>query len=198
MFLLNSRLGLFTAAPLRGHPFFRSYGANLPSSLTWFLSRTLVYSTIPPVSVCGTDAMASTLRSFSWQRSITCTLRWLALDLCRRICQSGDLRELDLNPMRGQASFLRPSFTPSQRCRNVRLLSITYAFRPRLRVRLTPGGRPWPGKPWNFGDRDSYPVSRYSCLHGHLSAVQRGSPLTFSPACNALLPRHCCHPRRRL
>ena len=35
-------------------PFFRSYGARLPSSLTEFLSRTLVYSTFLPVSVCGT------------------------------------------------------------------------------------------------------------------------------------------------
>ena len=170
----------------------------MPSSLTWFLSRTLVYSTFPPVSVCGTDAMASTLRSFSWQRSITCTLRWLTLDLGRRIFLSGDHEALELNPMRAQVSFLRPSITPPCRYRNVRLLSITYAFRPRLRVRLTPGGRPWPGKPWNFGDRDSYPVSRYSCLHGHFQAVQRGSPLTFSPAWNALLPRCYHHPRRRL
>ena len=68
MFLLNSRPDLLTAAPLRGHPFSRSYGANLPSSLTWFLSRTLVYSTFLPVSVYGTDNyIFITLRSFSWQ-----------------------------------------------------------------------------------------------------------------------------------
>ncbi len=43
MFLLNSRLSQFPAAPspavrahnqLLGHPFFRRYGVNLPSSLT--------------------------------------------------------------------------------------------------------------------------------------------------------------------
>ena len=33
------------------HPFSRSYGAILPNSLTWFLSRTLVFSTFLPVSV---------------------------------------------------------------------------------------------------------------------------------------------------
>ena len=38
----------------RERPFSRSYGSILPSSLTWFLSRTLVCSTHPPVSVCGT------------------------------------------------------------------------------------------------------------------------------------------------
>ena len=54
VFLVNSRLTQFTATTLRWHPFFRSYGARLPSSLTMFLSRAWVYSTHPPVSVCGT------------------------------------------------------------------------------------------------------------------------------------------------
>ena len=36
-------------------PFSRSYGANLPSSLTEVLPSTSVCSTSPPVSVCGTD-----------------------------------------------------------------------------------------------------------------------------------------------
>ena len=40
-----------------GHPFFRSYGARLPSSLTRFHSRALVCSTHPPVSVYGTGAL---------------------------------------------------------------------------------------------------------------------------------------------
>jgi hypothetical protein len=34
-----------------GHPFSRSYGVNLPSSLTAFLSSALGYSPRPPVSV---------------------------------------------------------------------------------------------------------------------------------------------------
>ncbi len=38
MFLLNSRLGLFSAPGLRRDPFSRSYGVNLPSSLTRGLS----------------------------------------------------------------------------------------------------------------------------------------------------------------
>ena len=52
MFLLNSRMGPFTA-PLGitpEDPFFRSYGAMLPSSLTRFLSRALV-SLYPPTCV---------------------------------------------------------------------------------------------------------------------------------------------------
>ena len=54
MFLLNSCLGLFTAAPSRGLPFLRTYGVNLPSSLTTSLPLVLGYSPHPPVSVCGT------------------------------------------------------------------------------------------------------------------------------------------------
>ena len=59
MFLVNSRLGLFSAAPHRstgkplhgkGRPFSRSYGANLPSSLTRTHPSTLVLSH-PPTCV---------------------------------------------------------------------------------------------------------------------------------------------------
>ena len=68
MFLLNSRMGPFTAPPgiALEDPFFRSYGVILPSSLTRVLSLTLVFSTRLPVSVCGTG-MFSLARSFSWQ-----------------------------------------------------------------------------------------------------------------------------------
>ena len=63
MFLVNSRLALFTAAhqcfPREvvhkvGHPFFLSYGMNWPSSLTRVVSITLGYSPHPPESVYGT------------------------------------------------------------------------------------------------------------------------------------------------
>ena len=68
VFLVNSRLGLSTAARLRspeqagsrtrGHPFSRSYGAIVPSSLTMVDPIASVCSTHPPVSVCGTGAHA--------------------------------------------------------------------------------------------------------------------------------------------
>src|SRR5699024_9864368 len=38
------------------HPFSRSYGVNLPSSLTTFLPLALESSSCLPVSVCGTGA----------------------------------------------------------------------------------------------------------------------------------------------
>ena len=60
MFLVNSRQGLFTATTLLWHPFSRSYGAILPSSLERVTSRTSVFSTTPPVSVSGTGSYALT------------------------------------------------------------------------------------------------------------------------------------------
>ena len=55
MFLINSRLSLFTAAHFRGLPLSLSYGVNLPSSLTTLLPLVLGFSPHLPVSVCGTD-----------------------------------------------------------------------------------------------------------------------------------------------
>ena len=57
MFLLNSRLGLFSAAHLREHPLSLSYGVNLPSSLTTLLPLALEFSSYLPVSVCGTGSL---------------------------------------------------------------------------------------------------------------------------------------------
>ena len=63
MFLVNSRLGHFTATPsssgrrsftLMGHPFSLGYGVSLPSSLVSVLSRALGFSPCLPVTVCGT------------------------------------------------------------------------------------------------------------------------------------------------
>ena len=54
MFLLNSCLGHFSAAWSPRHPFSRSYGVILPSSLTMLLPSALGFSPHPPVSVYGT------------------------------------------------------------------------------------------------------------------------------------------------
>ena len=64
VFLVNSRLGLFTASALQRNPFSRSYGAILPSSLARVLSFALVSSTHLPVSVCGTDIYMAPYEAF--------------------------------------------------------------------------------------------------------------------------------------
>ena len=79
MFLINSRLGLFSATPTsseskslhqQGPSFSRSYGGNLPSSLTRVLPRTLGFSPRLPVSVYGTGTILLP-RSFSWQCGVS-------------------------------------------------------------------------------------------------------------------------------
>ena len=167
MFLLNSRMGPFTAPPgiALEDPFFRSYGAMLPSSLTRFLPRALV-SLYPPTCV-GFGTAAGLIRvDFSRKRG-----RMESPAASRRLRPALPGRPGDSHrppPL----SFSDPRSNPL-RCRNVGLLSIGYAFRPGLRCRLTPGGRTCPGKPWDSGGRDFHPAFRYSCPHNHQLEVHR-------------------------
>ncbi len=56
--MINSCLGLFTAAWSPRHPFSLTYEANLPSSLTTLLPLVLGFSPHLPVSVCGTGTIS--------------------------------------------------------------------------------------------------------------------------------------------
>ena len=67
-------------------------------------------------------------------------------------------------------------------------LSIAYAFRPRLRSRLTLGGRTFPRKPWVYGGQELNLSYRYSCLHSHLLALHSCLRSCFDAANNAPLP----------
>ena len=51
---------------------------------------------------------------------------------------------------------MRPHTSVYMWYRNLNLLSIGYAFRPRLRSRLTQGRSALPWKPWIFGHKDSH------------------------------------------
>ena len=64
MFLINSRLGHFSATHLRGFPFSRSYRVILPSSLAMIHSSTLGFSPRLPVSVYGTGCVHICLEDF--------------------------------------------------------------------------------------------------------------------------------------
>ena len=172
VFLLNSRLTPFTAAPslTLGHPFFLSYGARLPSSLTRFHSRALVYSTHPPVSVYGTGGRKNNIRIFLippltdplWPKPPRPTLRQTAT--FNRQTVSGEMSPNALTP--AGAGILN-------------LLSIAYASRHQLRSRLTLGGRTFPRKPWVYGGRELHPSYRYSCLHPHFFALHGWLPSRF-------------------
>ena len=178
MFLLNSRMGPFTAPPSIAleDPFFRSYGAMLPSSLTRFLSRALV-SLYPPTCVGFGTAGVSVWTALFWEAWVHGLARG---EPQARRAPSGARGGLPLAPSTALLRH-RPS-NPTCRCGNVDPLSIGYAFRPGLRCRLTPGGRTCPGKPWDSGDRDSHPVFRYSCPHNRWLGVHGRSRAPLQPA----------------
>ena len=71
---------------------------------------------------------------------------------------------------------------------NINVVSIDYAFRPRLRNRLTLRGLTLRRNPWDFGDRVSHSVCRYSCPHSHFRYLQRPLRITFAGLRNAPLP----------
>ncbi len=64
--------------------------------------------------------------------------------------------------------------------RNFNLLSFHYAFRPRVRSRLTLSGRTFLRKPWAFGGQDSHLSFRYSYRHSHLYTVHQSSRSDFN------------------
>ena len=65
--------------------------------------------------------------------------------------------------------------------RNINLLSIAYAFRPRLRSRLTLSGRAFLRKPWAFGGGGFSPLFRYSYRHSHFKRSTSPSGLASQP-----------------
>src|SRR4051812_30484051 len=80
-----------------------------------------------------------------------------------------------LNRRRGSLSLPRPPIGDSgqTRYRNIDLLAIDYAFRPRLRSRLTLSRRTLLRKPWTIGGGDSHPsfVTHASILTSQASTA---------------------------
>ena len=113
MFLVNSRLSLFSAAPSRqetdtncltlpGHPFSRSYGVNLPSSLTEDRSSTLGRLPLPTsVGVrYGLQEQINHLEAFLDGLSTTRLPPWgvypcLPVSVCGTGCENGVINHLE-------------------------------------------------------------------------------------------------------
>ncbi len=58
---------------------------------------------------------------------------------------------------------------------NIRPIPIDYAFRPRLRGRLTLRRLTLRRNPWTFGESVFHTLCRYSCQHSHFRYLQRPS-----------------------
>ena len=63
---------------------------------------------------------------------------------------------------------------------NIYQLSISYAFRPHLRSRLTLGGQAFPRKPWTFDGEDSH--FALATHAGILSCMQSTTPYDMASA----------------
>ena len=141
MFLVNSRHPLLCAPNpyLRTNwaLFFRSYEGKLPSSFSTLLSSASAYSASPPVSVWG-----------------TVYTRELFPGTSSRPDQSNKVEQ-------------HTEFVTIHWLQNIHCIPIDYAFRPRLRDRLTLRRLTLRRNPWTFGDTVFHSVCRYSCQHSH-------------------------------
>ena len=159
MFLLNSCLSLFSAACFHRHPFSRSYGVILPSSLTMLLPPALGFSPHPPVSVYGTGAR-SAIAAFLGGRNPM--LRYLlfaphhALGLPDGFSNPAPPSLAPVFSFPGHGILPRPHSSDCAQYRNLHLLSIGYASPPRLRPRLPQSRSALLWKPWIFGLEDSH------------------------------------------
>ena len=136
----------------------RSYGGKLPSSFNTILSSAWVCSTCPPVSVWGTVLLAG-----------------LFPGTPPRHAQS----------VKGAPTL---EFVTTARPWNINQVPIDYAFRPRLRGRLTLRGLTVRRNPWTSGESVSHTLCRYSCQHSHLPYLQALSRGPFTGLRNAPLP----------
>ena len=81
---------------------------------------------------------------------------------------------LEANQVPLKSNYLRHSHNSvtTSRLRNINRIAIDYAFRPRLRSRLTLRGLTLRRNPWTYGDSVSRTVYRYSCQHSHFRYLQ--------------------------
>ena len=143
MFLLNSHLDPFSATHRSGHPFSRSYGARLPSSLTRVISITLGLLSLPTrVGLRYGRSYFTGNEAFLDGMGPT-ESRWVSpqLPATFRLASGVDLPAPALPNVTdtpcpvGTLSlpFRVPPLPPQKRYGNNNPLSIAYAFRPRLR-----------------------------------------------------------------
>jgi hypothetical protein len=174
VFLVNSRLDLFTAAPsgsLRKgvHPTGAPLLPKLRGEFAEFLDEGyLDHLGILYLSTCvglgtGTRVLP---RGFSWRHGFRDSPAFRPAGIAPRINTLPDLpgsASYVLTPGRPSPGFPYPSSSPHSVITdatwygNINPLAIDYAFRPRLRSRLTLSRRTLLRKPWTIGGGDSHP-----------------------------------------
>ena len=72
----------------------------------------------------------------------------------------------------GRSASLGPAWAFFRGYGNINPLSIDYACRPRLRSRLTLGGKTWPRNPWSSGGRVSHSaIATHACILTHTGST---------------------------
>src|SRR4051794_604784 len=104
-------------------------------------------------------------------------------------------------PRQSDKSEQRAGFVTTCWPTNVHVVPIDYAFRPRLRGRLTLRRLTLRRNPWTFGDRVFHSVCRYSCQHSHFRYLQDASRLSLrrlTERSATAYPADRAHPKLRL
>ena len=164
------------------------------------LPPALGFSPHPPVSVYGTGT-SKTIAAFLDGPS-----RYFATKSSLRITFLSYVRAFLPHPSDGLHRAPLPAYLylPCPRssahkwCRNINLLSIDYAFQPRLRPRLPQGRSALPWIPWIFGLKDSYlhlathsgilSSSRSAALHSTVSPRDQCSPTNHGRTHPSMIP----------
>ena len=149
----------------------------MPSSLTTFLSRALVYSTFLPVSVLVRSPYNQRLEAFLGSTVSLNPVRPKTPCPIRSQLTSTDLPMESPTPLDHHfqsVAELTCCVPPSLLYSGTGILNpfpIDYAFQPCLRGRLTLGGRTFPRKPYPYGDMDFNHVYRYLSLDYHFQPL---------------------------
>ena len=147
------------------------------------LPPALGFSPHPPVSVYGTG-MCHTIAAFLDGRNHPLPYFWFGpRHVFGLISGFAGLSPTSLAPVfsfPARVILPCPHSSDDTWCRNIRLLSIGYALRPRLRPRLPQGRSASPWNPWIFGPEDSH--LRLATHSGILSSYTSTAPFgTASP-----------------
>lgn len=175
----------------------------MPSSFSRVLPFAWECSSRPPVSVCGTVDRGRGLSGFSRGHGLC------AFGIPPSSSRPGVAWGPDLPGPRASAlkqalpsacahNLPRPRFACRGRYGNIDPFPIGCASPLPLRGRLTLRRPTWRRKPWAYGDKDSFPCSRYSCQHSLFQCLQGRSRGPFFGLWNAPLPIACAIPRLRL
>ena len=166
MFLVNSCLGQFSAATLVAPllPKLRGHFAEFLNNASPVGLRILSSSTC--VGLWYGHLVHNS--GFSWRRGFTFFSTIISIRIRLHVSSRGFPQEhhfviAPVFPFPANVILPRPHISDTKRYRNLNLLSIDYASRPRLRSRLTQGRSALPWNPWIFGRKDSHlPLATHS------------------------------------